>query len=236
MLISQFRGVRETFSFSDPIGLFIITAGTTATTPNMLCYRFMLSQKVSSTTGYLKLYDSEIIPLLLRRPATSALYSTIQCTPTNGGSSSRSVSVQRERQEQDFIRSSRHLFHTSAHSLQLKDAKAHATEKDSPRTANQVTDAPAKETTPIPPLPLIDGETEKLGLFARFKKMYKEYWYVLLPVHVVTSAGWLGGFYYLSVRWVLPPHHRIKALNSNKTSSSEFQWFRRCWPDEVMAL
>lgn len=37
-----------------------------------------------------------------------------------------------------------------------------------------------------------------LGLFARFKKMYKEYWYVLLPVHVVTSAVWLGGFYYLA--------------------------------------
>lgn len=37
-----------------------------------------------------------------------------------------------------------------------------------------------------------------LGLFARFKKMYKEYWYILLPVHVVTSAVWLGGFYYLA--------------------------------------
>lgn len=41
-------------------------------------------------------------------------------------------------------------------------------------------------------------ETAPLGLFARFKKMYKEYWYVLLPVHVVTSAAWLGGFYYLA--------------------------------------
>lgn len=39
---------------------------------------------------------------------------------------------------------------------------------------------------------------QPLGLFARFKKMYKEYWYVLLPVHVVTSAVWLGGFYYLA--------------------------------------
>uniref|UniRef100_A0A1B0FYA1 Uncharacterized protein n=1 Tax=Phlebotomus papatasi TaxID=29031 RepID=A0A1B0FYA1_PHLPP len=39
---------------------------------------------------------------------------------------------------------------------------------------------------------------KKEGLVARFKKMYKEYWYVLVPVHIVTSAGWLGGFYYLS--------------------------------------
>lgn len=44
------------------------------------------------------------------------------------------------------------------------------------------------------------GETSKLGLFAKFKLMYKKYWYVLIPVHVVTSAGWMCGFYYLSKR------------------------------------
>lgn len=41
-------------------------------------------------------------------------------------------------------------------------------------------------------------EPAKLGLFARFKKMYKEYWYVLVPVHCVTSVFWFGGFYYAS--------------------------------------
>lgn len=46
------------------------------------------------------------------------------------------------------------------------------------------------------------GETSKLGLFAKFKLMYKKYWYVLIPVHVVTSAGWMCGFYYLSKRFV----------------------------------
>lgn len=45
-----------------------------------------------------------------------------------------------------------------------------------------------------------DLPEEKLGLFARFKKMSKEYWYVLLPVHVLTSTVWFGGFYYLSMR------------------------------------
>lgn len=44
-------------------------------------------------------------------------------------------------------------------------------------------------------------EHQKLGLFARFKKMAKEYWYVLVPVHVVTSCGWFGLFYYASVRY-----------------------------------
>ncbi|XP_077296313.1 protein FAM210A [Arctopsyche grandis] len=39
---------------------------------------------------------------------------------------------------------------------------------------------------------------EKLGLVARFKQMYRDYWYVLVPVHVATSVCWLGGFYYLA--------------------------------------
>lgn len=39
---------------------------------------------------------------------------------------------------------------------------------------------------------------EKPSLFQRFKQMYRDYWYVLLPVHLVTSAAWFGGFYYLA--------------------------------------
>jgi Protein of unknown function (DUF1279) len=45
-----------------------------------------------------------------------------------------------------------------------------------------------------------DDDNKKLGLVARFKKMAKEYWYVLLPVHCVTSCFWFGGFYYAS-KW-----------------------------------
>lgn len=43
---------------------------------------------------------------------------------------------------------------------------------------------------------------EKLGLFKKFKKMYKEYWYVMVPVHLATSAMWFGGFYYISASGV----------------------------------
>lgn len=43
-------------------------------------------------------------------------------------------------------------------------------------------------------------DLSKLGLFARFKKMAKDYWYVLLPVHVASSSIWLIGFYYISKR------------------------------------
>ncbi|CRL06311.1 CLUMA_CG018903, isoform A [Clunio marinus] len=45
-------------------------------------------------------------------------------------------------------------------------------------------------------------EGKKLGLFARFKKMAKDYWYVLIPVHVVTSCFWFGSFYYASMSGV----------------------------------
>lgn len=41
---------------------------------------------------------------------------------------------------------------------------------------------------------------QKISLTAKFKKMWKDYWYVLLPVHLVTSSLWLGGLYYLSTR------------------------------------
>lgn len=45
-----------------------------------------------------------------------------------------------------------------------------------------------------------DTETKKLTIFQKFKDMYKKYWYVLVPVHLVTSACWFGGFYYLAKR------------------------------------
>lgn len=48
--------------------------------------------------------------------------------------------------------------------------------------------------------PSIDDK--QLGLIARFKKMTKEYWYVLIPVHCFTSCFWFGGFYYTSVWYV----------------------------------
>lgn len=38
-------------------------------------------------------------------------------------------------------------------------------------------------------------EEEKVSIFQKFKKMSKDYWYVLVPVHVATSIVWFGGFY-----------------------------------------
>ncbi|XP_064467758.1 uncharacterized protein C18orf19 homolog B-like [Ornithodoros turicata] len=40
------------------------------------------------------------------------------------------------------------------------------------------------------------AEAPKMGFFHRYHKMFKEYWYVMLPVHIVTSCIWFGSFYY----------------------------------------
>lgn len=39
-----------------------------------------------------------------------------------------------------------------------------------------------------------EGE-QKPGLAKRFKQMFRDYWYVLVPVHVATSLVWFGTFY-----------------------------------------
>lgn len=44
-------------------------------------------------------------------------------------------------------------------------------------------------------------QLEKLSLLQRFKQMYRDYWYVLVPVHLITSLGWFAGFYYLAKRY-----------------------------------
>lgn len=69
------------------------------------------------------------------------------------------------------------------------------------QTDTQTTATSSSTDDPVKTQPI---ETEKkLSLTAKFKKMYKEYWYVLVPVHLVTSAAWMGGFYYLSTRYYL---------------------------------
>jgi len=39
------------------------------------------------------------------------------------------------------------------------------------------------------------GKQAKKGIAAQFKAMFKDYWYVLVPVHCATSVVWYGGFY-----------------------------------------
>ncbi|KRZ25351.1 Nitrilase and fragile histidine triad fusion protein NitFhit, partial [Trichinella pseudospiralis] len=43
-----------------------------------------------------------------------------------------------------------------------------------------------------------DVDESKLTTYQKFKLTFKRYWYVLVPVHLVTSSVWLGSFYYLA--------------------------------------
>lgn len=54
---------------------------------------------------------------------------------------------------------------------------------------------------PPPPLPaqsqkppLMDDDRSQ-NIFQRFKNVIKKYWYIALPVHLVTSTLWFGSFY-----------------------------------------
>ncbi|XP_076389099.1 protein FAM210A isoform X2 [Megachile rotundata] len=40
-----------------------------------------------------------------------------------------------------------------------------------------------------------EGQPAKVSIFTKMKQMGKDYWHILLPVHIVTSVGWLVMFY-----------------------------------------
>jgi len=35
----------------------------------------------------------------------------------------------------------------------------------------------------------------KISIFQKMKQMTKDYWHILIPVHVITSIGWVAIFY-----------------------------------------
>ncbi|RZF33168.1 hypothetical protein LSTR_LSTR004854 [Laodelphax striatellus] len=43
-----------------------------------------------------------------------------------------------------------------------------------------------------------NDEQKSPSLFQKFKALYKDYWYVVVPFHMATSAVWFGGFYYMA--------------------------------------
>ncbi|KAM4633025.1 uncharacterized protein C18orf19 homolog B [Polymixia lowei] len=45
-------------------------------------------------------------------------------------------------------------------------------------------------------------QDKSIGLFQRFKKTFKQYGKVMIPVHLVTSSVWFGTFYYAAMKGV----------------------------------
>ncbi|TRY66888.1 hypothetical protein DNTS_028503 [Danionella cerebrum] len=55
----------------------------------------------------------------------------------------------------------------------------------------------AQNTDDVDPL-----QDKSIGLFQRFKKTFKQYGKVMVPVHLVTSTVWFGSFYYAAMKGV----------------------------------
>ncbi|KAH8269819.1 hypothetical protein KR026_000061 [Drosophila bipectinata] len=103
-------------------------------------------------------------------------------------------------------------------SLVMPFAITRYSHKSAPTAAAPAATPVASASSPQTPKPAattssdLFGEAANMGLFAKFKHMYKQYWYVLIPVHVITSVGWFGGFYYLSKRHVYPSGVDVPSL------------------------
>mgnify|MGYP001797475828 CR=1 FL=1 len=54
-----------------------------------------------------------------------------------------------------------------------------------------------------------EEDESKMTVFQKFKKVYKEYGYILMGVHVATSIGWYGAFYALAYRLVVVILHFV---------------------------
>lgn len=66
-----------------------------------------------------------------------------------------------------------------------------------PEEKNEPPSPTAEEIADVDPL-----QDKSMGLFQRFKKTFKQYGKVLIPVHLVTSSVWFGTFYYAAMKGV----------------------------------
>jgi len=64
---------------------------------------------------------------------------------------------------------------------------------------------PAQPTQRSPPPPPKMEDDKSQSIFQRFKNVAKKYWYILLPVHLVTSTVWFGSFYFVASSGVNVP-------------------------------
>lgn len=44
-------------------------------------------------------------------------------------------------------------------------------------------------------------QDQSMGLAQRFKRTFKQYGKVMIPVHLLNSCMWFGGFYYAAMKW-----------------------------------
>lgn len=82
-----------------------------------------------------------------------------------------------------------------------RTSKPHDTPPSLKTSANSHADS-ERETLPGADSDLDPLQDKSIGLFQRFKKTFKQYGKVMVPVHLVTSTVWFGTFYYAAMKGV----------------------------------
>ena len=86
--------------------------------------------------------------------------------------------------------------HTTNHRWLLTSASSRAALPSKPPDDKSDTASPDfEQAVELDPL-----QDKSMGLFQRFKKTFKQYGKVMIPVHLLTSSVWFGTFYYAAMK------------------------------------
>uniref|UniRef100_A0A3B5K5P8 Family with sequence similarity 210 member Ab n=1 Tax=Takifugu rubripes TaxID=31033 RepID=A0A3B5K5P8_TAKRU len=87
---------------------------------------------------------------------------------------------------------SKSAFHKAPHLPKPQSPEEEARSRSTPQAQEQNDDTPDVD-------PLQD---KSIGLFQRFKRTFKQYGKVMIPLHLLTSSVWFGTFYYAAMKGV----------------------------------
>lgn len=80
--------------------------------------------------------------------------------------------------------------HKAAHLPKPQSPEEEAQSRPTPQAQVQSSDTP--EVDPL--------QDKSIGLFQRFKRTFKQYGKVMIPLHLLTSSVWFGTFYYAAMK------------------------------------
>lgn len=78
-------------------------------------------------------------------------------------------------------------FHKAPHLPKPQSPEEEAQSRSTPQEQN--------DTPDVDPL-----QDKSIGLFQRFKRTFKQYGKVMIPLHLLTSSVWFGTFYYAAMK------------------------------------
>lgn len=92
-------------------------------------------------------------------------------------------------------------FSTSAISRAAHQPKHQPTQEEPPSDATTPQSQDAQKGNAAPdPVEVDPLQDKSIGLVQRFKRTFKQYGKVMIPVHLATSSVWFGTFYYAAMK------------------------------------